>query len=132
MQDGITKDWTTEAGLRAVIRFVRGSHYCGYVAVEPGHPWYGIEDFFATHQPVLTPHGGVTYLDGNEDYPAPSDPATVWWVGFDCAHWGDLSYSEDAKGYAPEPYHSFKDAHYVESECERLAHQLKKAEVSDG
>lgn len=37
------KDWTTAAGLRAVVLLVRGSHRCGYVGVDSTHPLHGIE-----------------------------------------------------------------------------------------
>lgn len=40
----IERDWTTRAGLRAVVVLVNdGSHRCGYVGVPKGHPLYGAE-----------------------------------------------------------------------------------------
>lgn len=44
----IEKDWTTAAGLRAIVivckkRGDRRSHRCGYVQVPEGHPLHGIE-----------------------------------------------------------------------------------------
>jgi hypothetical protein len=36
------KDWVTKAGFRAVIVKNRQKCFCGYVAVEPGHPLYGV------------------------------------------------------------------------------------------
>jgi len=38
----ILRDWTTQAGLRAVlVQHYRG-HICGYVAVAEGHPLHGV------------------------------------------------------------------------------------------
>lgn len=39
----VERDWTTEAGLRAVVLMVRGSHRCGYVEVPEDHPLQGVE-----------------------------------------------------------------------------------------
>lgn len=43
MSHDVEKDWTTEAGLRAVALVVRNSHRCGYVGVPKDHPLYGVE-----------------------------------------------------------------------------------------
>jgi hypothetical protein len=37
----VVKDWTTEAGLRAVILRTGMGHYCGYVGVQEGSRLYG-------------------------------------------------------------------------------------------
>lgn len=42
MSNNVVKDWTTKAGLRAVVLFVNGSHHCGYVAVPKDHPLHGV------------------------------------------------------------------------------------------
>jgi len=65
-------------------------NWCGYVAVPPGHPWHG-----GAHDD-LNPmvHGGLTYsgfCQGRICHVArPGEPENVFWVGFDCAHAGDL------------------------------------------
>jgi len=38
----IEKDWTTEAGLRAVVLMGDMGHRCGYVGVPKGNPLYGV------------------------------------------------------------------------------------------
>lgn len=53
--------------------------WCGYVRVEPGHPWHGA----ALHKAGASVHGGVTW--------SATDPvADAWWIGFDCGHANDL------------------------------------------
>lgn len=59
-------------------------HWCGYVAIAPGHPWHGRH---YADIPVEV-HWGLTWDgDGRPDFP---DLPGWWWVGFDCAHAGDL------------------------------------------
>ena len=75
--------------------------WCGYVGVQPSHPWFGksldecAEDLSGV---VVRPsvHGGVTYAaacapeHGICHVPEPGEPDDLWWIGFDCAHAGDL------------------------------------------
>jgi hypothetical protein len=89
------EEWRTEAGLPGLI--VRGptGGLCGYVAVPPGHPWHGL-DFpdvpDAAHEAAW---GGLTYsaaCSGEVCHiPAPGEPDDVWWLGFDCCHYDDLT-----------------------------------------
>lgn len=126
----IEKDWITDAGLRAVVVALHLGHRCGYVAVPHGHAAYG-KGYDDVDVEV---HGGLTYADGESDYPAESDGA--WWFGYDCAHYHD----------APDPalmhdrhkalYNlgvmtlhkgaTVKDTAYCVAECESLAKQLKE------
>lgn len=39
----VERDWTTEAGLRAVAILIHGMHRCGYVEIPKGHPLYGVD-----------------------------------------------------------------------------------------
>lgn len=71
-------------------------HWCGYVAVPPGHPLHGVGyDEVERRVPGLDVHGGLTYSAACAGeichVPAPGEPDNVWWLGFDCAHAGDLS-----------------------------------------
>ncbi len=59
--------------------------------------------------------------------PAPGEPDSVWWFGFDCAHAGDFnpSYGKDlghATGWGT--YIEYRDLDYVTAECRKLAKQL--------
>lgn len=38
----VEKDWTTAAGLRAVVVMTSMGHHCGYVGVQKGHPLHGV------------------------------------------------------------------------------------------
>lgn len=78
---------------------------CGYVAVEPDHPFYGrqYDEVYSVdkegNRTYLDVHGSLTYSDfcmETEDettgvchVPQPGRPEKVWWFGFDCGHWMD-------------------------------------------
>lgn len=86
-------------------------HWCGYVGVALGHPWYGKDE---DELGAVEAHGGVTYSRlGLASAPE------GWWVGFDCAHAYDfmpmLPRILDPAGY--------KSRAYVQAEVERLADQ---------
>lgn len=98
---------------------------CGYVAVPKGHPLYQVkynDDWENDHSLLaeIRVHGGLTYSsipnsDDRFEYPIETE-SDLWWFGFDCNHAYDM----------PEYGGSYKDTHYVESECRRLAEQLSK------
>lgn len=121
---------------------------CGYVGVQPGHPWHG-KDYDAV-EPYPEVHGGLTFAsfcqEGAEDgpgvchVPAPGRPANVWWLGFDCAHIHDIAPKYDDVGELPtalsdgfmsqtfgEPFKTYKTFEYVQQECAGLAKQIKAA-----
>lgn len=131
---------------------VRNSHrgnWCGYVAVQEGHPAFGVE-----YGGVSVPdsdgeldspsvHGGLTFSDFCQDttgpergichVPFPGDPDRVWWLGFDCAHAWDYS-PDDAKRanerggiWRLSCDSQYRTLAYVKNECRRLARQLKEA-----
>ena len=98
-----------ETGLDCLaVRNPHAGNWCGYVGVPPGHPWHG-KDYGDVHDadPEIDVHGGLTFAgacqDGAEDgpgichVPEPGRPAHVWWLGFDCAHWLDLSPTSHAR-----------------------------------
>lgn len=80
----------------------------GYVRLPEGHPWIG-QDYRELEVDV---HGGLTFAGEHFD--------EGWWIGFDCAHAGDLipAFHYNMKGSV------FRDAAYVSAECERLAAQI--------
>ena len=41
MNATVEREWTTAAGLPAVVLIAHASHRCGYVGVPKGHPFYG-------------------------------------------------------------------------------------------
>jgi hypothetical protein len=102
-------------------------NWCGYVAVPPGHPSWGV-DYNDVHVEV---HGGLTYADlcdgaegeGICHVPNEGEPANVWWLGFDCAHYMDVVPSM-LQYHAADSHSSYKDLAYVRSEVNSLADQL--------
>ena len=113
----VEKDWTTQAGFRAVVTMGSMGHRCGYVGVSKDHPLYGAgyddpcaaltappEDepvggrsiltlVCATPERMTSPamvfdvHGSLTYA-GDGDGEYPVE-SDLWWLGYDCGHAGD-------------------------------------------
>lgn len=139
-------------GLPCLIHRNYGGALCGYVGVTEGHPWFekhydevmgGDWDEDDFHQRVSV-HGGLTFSSfcketdeetgqGICHVPDPGEPQRVWWLGFDCAHSGDLCPGYDKKLPVYEPdlgrdyYGSYKDVAYVKAEIVRLARQASEA-----
>lgn len=133
-----------------IVRGPQGA-LCGYVGVNPGHPWHGLHyDSVGAYQPkpegydpdwYPDVHGGLTYSDGCSHsadtsvgichIPGAGEPDDVWWLGFDCAHYGDdTSFSRDADWRERFPRIGdgiYRDQVYVERECAKLASQAAKA-----
>ena len=114
---------------------VYGGHLCGYIEIPEGHPWSNLER--DTEVIDADVHGGITYngeslFDGH-------------WVGFDCAHGGDLmpcnnegSYYEQlmkkmnikfprSKIFTP----TYKTVRFCIEECKSLAEAAFKATSSE-
>lgn len=121
-------EWHHEGVPCLMVRQPRLGNWCGYVAVEPGHPWHG-KEYDAV--PADT-HGGVTYAAACHGdvchVPAPGEPDDVWWIGFDCAHHGDHSPGlMTALSGRVLPGTAYRDRHYVASEVAELAEQVARA-----
>ena len=110
---------------------VRGPHggWCGYIAIEPGHPDHG-KDYDSVGVEV---HGGLTYgslcqEDGKICHvPREGRPHDVFWLGFDCAHYGDISPAYDWQNRREiGGYGSYKSLPYVLNQCVELSRQLKE------
>jgi len=135
------------SGLRCQIIRRPWGHWCGYVGVDKHHVLYGygygdqlvslkqllrlrLQDMFSmpmmenyfnsdaefTMNDILEVHGGVTYAGpgfSDEDKP-------LWWVGFDCAHAGDLV----PKMERHWQYGVYRDMEYAKGETEKLAAQI--------
>ena len=68
-------------GFKCKVLFLASCYRCGYVGIPSTHELYGKEyDDIA-----VGCHGGLTYAESylNGKYDG------LWWIGFDCAHWGD-------------------------------------------
>lgn len=97
--------------LRCKIRRNGVGALCGYVCV--GDDWDG-------NPASLDVHGGVTF-DG-----ALTDEPTSRWLGFDCAHYGDVS-PVTLKYSDTRPGETYKDIHFVYRECSSLAWQANRS-----
>ncbi len=132
-----------------IVRNFVGS-LCGYVGVPSKHPLYKKEYNDIEH--VIDCHGGLTFSDLCSPHSGESSGichigrGKPWWLGFDCAHCGDLLptsralYNESKELYKrfslPYPmlempylsgeYESYKDFKYVTQQVEHLARQLKE------
>ena len=116
---------------------------CGYVGVPEGHPAHGKN--YNEVDGRVPAHGGLTYSDTCVGHichvPQPGESDTVWWLGFDCAHSGDVSpgmirhYLEstrrmgllEADAKILEEYHrrdEYRTVAYVQAECGALAAAL--------
>lgn len=113
---------------------------CGYVGVPPEHPWYKVQYDDIEPRPMV--HGGLTFSDlcaegeGVEDgpfichVPGPGRPEAPWWLGFDCAHLGDLMpryLEDDMKGLEILAEGRYRTFEYVRQECASLARQIREA-----
>lgn len=99
--------------LCAIHRHPNMKHLCGYVNVGKEHTF--AEDFDV--------HGGVTFNASFEDEPDAGN-----WIGFDCAHQGDLipGMSMSFQGVKTV----YRDINYVRAECTKLAKQLSTRMVT--
>jgi hypothetical protein len=126
-------------GFPCLIRRAPLGNLCGYVAVPVGHPYHRKD--YANMD--ISVHGGLTYAGECRDeichVPKIGESDDVWWFGFDCAHFLDVTPKmvemrepggilhdlwKDSKYYTQDTY---KDINYVKQECIDLARQLRKA-----
>jgi hypothetical protein len=93
-------------------------HLCGYVGLPKKHKYYnkGYDDI-----PVEV-HGGLTF---SEDTLQRQPEKNLWWIGFDCAHSGDVAHFYFNPPTIRED-ETYKDMKYVETEIKSLVDQLTK------
>ena len=146
--------WPDEAtGLPCLA--VRGpvGAWCGYVGTKEGHPFFGVsyscgrwsddDGYDTSPEGCLEVHCGLTFSDfcqkskdettGICHVPGEGEDDRVWWLGFDCAHAGDITCIKhrpmdqvlvDDEDTWPEE--TYKTLAYVHKECASLADQLNK------
>jgi hypothetical protein len=131
MSLNIEKDWTTEAGLRAVVLATVMGHRCGYVGVPESHPHYD-KDY--NDVPDINVHGGLTYSSHGIAAELVLEKP-LYWFGFDCAHYmdaKDLTIMDEKHREIHEKYSiaereegaMVRDLPFCERQCEKLAKQL--------
>lgn len=127
------KQWQdVETGLPCLAVRNRSGAWCGYVGVPQTHPWHGYDDRHELIVDTINVHGGLTFSSAcahGEDEsqgichrPDPGEPDNVWWFGFDCAHWNDLSPAYQQAGL-PDCA-QYRTLLYVERQVSKLARQL--------
>jgi hypothetical protein len=110
--------WIDETtGLRCLaVRNVMNLLY-GYVGIPQGHPWYGKEYDDDALKDVEV-HGGLTFSAYNIKKDGQSADDNLWWLGFDCGHYGDLIHNQHE---LIENNH--RNISYAQAECRKLASQ---------
>jgi len=106
--------------------------WCGYVGIGPDHPWHGKN--WADLEDDINVHGGLTYSEACQEggeichVPEPGREHDIWWLGFDCAHCGDLSPAFAHRyrewGITTHRHEMYKTRDYATAEVSRLATQL--------
>jgi hypothetical protein len=127
-------EWRAHGFPCLIVRNSSGA-LCGYVGLPPGHQLHGADYGDAE----VSVHGGLTYANkcaGKICHVAkPGEPDDVWWLGFDCQHYGDIAPGHVAfmrsRGYSDSFEssslgESYKTIGFVTSEVESLAEQLSK------
>ena len=124
------------------VRSFQGN-WCGYVGVEPGHPFYGIHYSTCVRRPIPCVGDGCLHTPADllggawRDYtiarcvtedpegichvPSPGESEHLWWFGWDCGHADDIT---PRLLNARWPHATYKSLAYVRSQCRRLAIQL--------
>ena len=124
-------------GYDCVVLFMPMCYRCGYVGIPVGHKYYKMN----YGDIDIECHGGLTY---SNDHLVGQNEKNKWWIGFDCAHYGDGFDRETAKEYwkdnpkqleyinleeefyknLDDVHHSPRTLNYVENECQHIVDQL--------
>jgi hypothetical protein len=115
--------WLSKVGYQCLAyRHPSLLHWCGYVGLPEGHASHGkgYDDIDANV------HGGLTYARSHAPY---CEPDGCWWIGFDCAHAGDLTPGVGRLTGRESAFEGdqYRDINYVVAECESLASQMANA-----
>lgn len=105
--------WEQDGFPCAIVRNGGGA-LCGYVGLPADHPLATGEASIES----LSVHGGITW----DKF---SDENQLFWIGFDCAHSGDLS---PAYSFNP-PSYTYCTLSYVQAEITSLLSQLSSLSV---
>ena len=115
------RQWLSKAGYQCLAyRHPSLGHWCGYVGLPDGNPMHG-KHYDAIDADV---HGGLTYA---YDHAPNGKPDGRWWIGFDCAHAGDVVPGVSGIWHRYRDDGAYRDIDFVVAECERLARQMADA-----
>lgn len=80
------KEWNYLGYPCLIVRGPMGA-LCGYVGLDSNHPWFNIANYDDIPAEV---HGGITYAAPCQDVICHTGDGNLLWIGFDCAHAGDI------------------------------------------
>ena len=119
-------------GFPCVVMFNPLGFRTGYVGLPKGHKYYGKH-----YESIdIVCHGGLTY---GRDSLYGQDDSDIWWIGFDCGHWGDGYDTESLEKYYGNTFvdrvmddyrklmneeFEFRTVDYVKAECMAIVDQL--------
>ena len=129
MQEPNREEWEHQGYMCQIVRHPQAGHLCGYVGIPEGHPWFK-KDYSDIDADV---HGGLTYAAYGHDesesdkgyYKQLTDSKgrKLWWIGFDCNHYGDMA------PYGVSIFEgNYRNMFYVHGQTNRLAAQAQGAE----
>lgn len=157
----VEADWTTSAGLRAVVIMTNMGHRCGYVGVTSAHPLHGVA--YNEKSRALTMNMGrstekmspiqvlcaagrepdelntpeyVFEVHGGLTYSGGKGKypieSDLWWFGYDCGHSGDAP----APGSLMAAYYKndcsiHRTLDYCKAECESLSKQIANVKSTE-
>jgi len=109
-----------------ILRHSEMKHLCGYVGLPQWHPFYGkryreIENIMGG----VDVHGGLTFSEIGKE--GSHWKEGYWWIGFDCAHLGDLV--PGLPPLLPEVGEVYRNIKYVRKEVEKLAEWMKVEKI---
>lgn len=105
-----------------ILRMTTGlGHLCGYARLPHHHPWL-IGDL----SDLDVGHGGITFGPAEIE----GEPCGGLWVGFDCAHCGDLC-PVDAARYGVREGLVYRDIAYVEAKTRALAAAIRADDTDE-
>ena len=112
-------------GYQCYVVFLSAGWRCGYVSIPAAkNKKYNYD--------MLLCHGGITYSDSICPIPC-VQASDFWWIGFDCAHYGDgmdLNACEKYYGHShfalPMAGH-IRTVEFCEKELKNIVDQLKEA-----
>lgn len=118
-----------------MVRNPHSGFWCGYVGTTQDHPFFNVA--YGDISVSIDVHGGLTFSAFCHEDPDPAKGVChvpfsgraerVWWLGFDCAHSGDLCPGYDISVrnmFGHDGYQQYRSRFYVETECRNLAKQL--------
>lgn len=121
-----TQFWKHKSGFYCLIhRHPWMGHLCGYIGSKRRRDVWKRNKVGRCDELVI--HGGITFGPGDLNI-LPKIMDNIWWIGFDCAHNGDImpysvTYSVNRKYTEHDAY---KNISFVKKQIYGLIRQLKK------